>query len=434
MENLALDTLLQQRQRSGSPIGVGLVGAGTMASAVAHHLLPAPPGLKLIAISNRTVDKAVEAFATSGRVRRADSAGELQEAAAAGDPVVTDDFRLLCGADCIDVIVDATGSVEFGAHIAVEAITNRKHLVLVNAELDSTIGPILNVKATENDVVMTHIDGEEPGIAMNLIRYLRTMGLEPVGAGNLKGMLDPYRTPETQREFAAKFGMDPKITTSFADGTKLSMECTILANASGFGVGKRGMHGPACDHVSEIAALLPAEQLLSGGIVDFALGAAPYTGAFAIVHETEPTKMKHLDMLKMGQGPFYVFYVPYHLPHFQFVPTIARAVLHGDATAAPAAGPRCEVAAIAKTNLEEGAVLDGVGGFAAYGEIENASVMRAENLLPMGLADGCRLKRGVAKDAAIGMADVEFPAGRLCDKLYAEQVEYFVESAARDGA
>ena len=161
------------------------------------------------------------------------------------------------------------------------------------------------------------MDGDEPGVAMNLLRYTRSIGLTPVAAGNLKGMLDPYRTPETQREFAEKFGQTPKIVCSFADGTKMAMEGVILANSSGFRVGKRGMHGPECAHVNEIASRLPMEQLLDGGLVDFALGAAPHTGAWIVFHEPVPAKRKTLAYLKLGEGPLYVLYTPYHLPHIQ---------------------------------------------------------------------------------------------------------------------
>jgi len=123
---------------------------------------------------------------------------------------------------------------------------------------------------------------------MTLLRYLRSVGLKPVAAGNLKGMIDRYRTPETQREFATKYNQDSAKVTSFADGTKLSMETCILANATGFKVGQRGMYGPKCAHVRDMAKLLPLDQLLADGLVDYALGAEPHTGAFVIVHEEHP--------------------------------------------------------------------------------------------------------------------------------------------------
>ena len=137
-------------------------------------------------------------------------------------------------------MIEATGTIEFAARRVLRALASQKHVVLVNAELDSTLGPILKTRAEDHGVILTHTDGDEPGVAMTLLRYLRSVGLKPVAAGNLKGMIDRYRTPETQKDFAAKYNQDAAKVTSFADGTKLSMETCILANATGFKVGQRG--------------------------------------------------------------------------------------------------------------------------------------------------------------------------------------------------
>jgi len=265
---------------------------------------------------------------------------------------------------------------------------------------------------------------------MTLLRYLRSLGLRPVAAGNLKGMIDHYRTPETQRGFAEKYGQDARKVTSFADATKLSMESTILANATGFGVGRRGMFGPKCDHVSQIAGLLPAEALLEGGLIDFALGAAPHTGAFVVVHEPQAAKQAHLAYYKLGDGPFYAFYTPFHLPHIQVASTIGRAAAAHDSTVAPAAGPVCEVVTIAKRDLRAGEILDGVGGFLAYGLIDNSASARRDDALPMGLAEGCRMVRDLGKDELIRFRDVEVPQGRLVDRLWKEQARRWPEEAA----
>ena len=429
----AIDELLKQRHDQGNPIKIALVGAGAAAKMIALHLLVAPPkGIRLVAIGNRTLAHAQQAFADAGvrSVTTAASVGALDGAIATGGAAVTDNSLLVCEASNVDAIVDCTGTVEYGARLATFAIQNRKHVILVNSELDATLGPILKVQADRAGITLTNADGDEPGVAMTLLRYLRSIGLEPVAAGNLKGMVDRYRTPETQRGFAAEYSMNPNIVTSFADGTKLAMEATVLANATGFKVGKRGMYGPPCAHVKEIVNHLPLSQLLDGGLVDYALGAEPYTGAFVVVHEEHPLKQKHLGYLKMGKGPLYVFYTPFHLPHIQLASTLARAVLAQDATVAPLGGPVCEVATMAKKALKRGEILDGVGGFAAYGVIENSPVFNADDLLPMGLSEGCRLTRDVSKDEPIRCADVEFPAGRFSDKLHAEQKDHFSSPAA----
>lgn len=198
-----------------------------------------------------------------------------------------------------------------------------------------------------------------------------------------------------------------------------------MANATGFRAGKRGMHGPACGDVREAATLFPADQLLNGGLVDYVLGAEPRTGAWVLAYTDHLVKKFYLDLFKLGSGPFYCLYTPYHLPPLQIGSSVARAVLFHDATVAPVGAPVCDVLAVAKRDLKAGDTLDGIGGFMAYGLIDNAEVIQAEGLLPVGLSEGCRLKRDLPKDAAIRYADVVLPEGRLCDKLRAEQDSYF---------
>ena len=422
-----VDAALEARQAAGKPLRVGLVGAGVMGRMIALQFLTPLTGMRLVAIANRTRARAEQAYREGGAdaIVAVDTVEALESAIERDACAVAGDARMLCEAGNIDVIIEVTGTVEFGAGVALHAIRHKKHVVLVNAELDATLGPVLKVYADRAGVVITNTDGDEPGVAMNLVRYLRTLGLRPVAAGNLKGMIDFYRTPETQKGLADKYGQNPAIVTSFADGTKLSMEETILANATGFHVSRRGMLGPKCAHVNEIAGLLPPAEMLDGGLVDYALGAAPGTGAFVVVHEEHPVKRKHLAYLKMGDGPFYVFYTPYHLPHVQLPSTVARAALFQDATTAPLRGPATEVIAVAKKDLVKGERLDGVGGFAAYGVIDNSPVVRRDGLLPMGLAEGCVLQRALPRDSPIRLADVQRPAGRLCDTLYAEQCERF---------
>lgn len=422
-----VDTALQEREATGRPIRVGMVGAGATGRAIALQLGTPVPGLRLVAIANRTIKHGERAFreANIPAWTHADSPQRAEAAISSGMPVLTDDPSVLTGCDAIDILVEVTGSVEPATESVLDAIKNGKHLVLVNAELDSLIGPILKVKANHAEVVVTHTDGDEPGVAMTLLRYLRSLGLRAVAAGNIKGMVDYYRNPDTQRAFAEKNDQDVRKVTSFADSTKLSMEATVLANATGFHAGRRGMYGPACKDVREMANLLPVNQLLGTGLVDYALGAAPYTGAFVIVHEESTLKKNQLAYYKLGDGPFYVFYTPFHLPHIQIASTIGRAVIHRDATVAPVAGPVCETIAIAKRDLRAGERLDGVGGFCTYGLIDNIVTARAIDALPIALSDGCVLRRDVSKDSAVVFGDLVAPPSGLAASLWREQCAHW---------
>ena len=124
---------------------------------------------------------------------------------------------------------------------------------------------------------------------------------------------------------------------------------------------------------------------------------------------------------KIGDGPFYVFYTPFHLPYIQIASTIARAAVHKDPTVAPIGGPVCEVLTVAKRDLKAGERLDGVGGFCTYGLIDNTPAARACSALPISLSEGCVLRRDLAKDSVVSFDDVDLPCDRLADELWREQ-------------
>ena len=422
---ILVDKALAERERSGNPVRVAIVGAGYSGRNIAYQIAHAFPGLRLVAVANRTLSAAHEAVAAAGftAIRRVDSPAALDHVDR-DQCAITDDAAVVCEAAAVDVVIEATGTVEFGCGVVLRAIEHRKHIILINVELDATLGPILKSYADRAGVVYSNTDGDEPGVAMNMIRFVRSIGLKPVVAGNLKGLYDPYRTPDTQRGFAEAHRQKATTMTSFADGTKLSMELTVLANAAGFGVARRGMFGPALAHVNDSRQFF-ADKLVEGGIVDFLIGAAPGHGAFVVGYCDDPVRAAYLEYLKMGAGPLYTFYTPFHLPHLEIPLTVARAALFGDATVAPLGAPACDCVTMAKHDLKAGETLDGIGGFTCYALIENYAQSCRDGSLPMGLSEGCRLTRDVSKDQLITYADVELPTNRLCDTLRSKQAAHF---------
>jgi predicted homoserine dehydrogenase-like protein len=422
---MIVDTALRDREQKGKPVRVGLVGAGATGRAIALQLGTPAPGIRVVAISNRTIANGERSYREAG-IKEWKQVGSAREADAAigdGKPILTDDPSVLTDCNSIDVLVEVTGTVDAAAHVAMRAFERGKNIVLVNAELDSLLGPILKTKADDAGVVVTHTDGDEPGVAMTLYRYVRTTGLRPVAAGNIKGMVDYYRNPDTQKAFAEKNDQEVRKVTSFADATKLSMETTVLANATGFHCGRRGMYGHACAHVRDLANLLPADQMLATGLVDYSVGAMPHTGAFVVVHEENKLKATQLAYYKMGDGPFYVLYTPFHLPHIQIASTIGRVAIHRDPTVAPIGGPVTEVVTVAKRDLKAGERLDGIGGFCSYGLIENTATARAHDAMPIALSEGCVLLRDIAKDTVVSFADVRQPTrDSLVEQLWREQL------------
>jgi len=431
---IIVDKALERREAEGKPVRVGMIGAGFMGRGIALQLLNVVPGMRLAAIANRHIEGAERAFREAGAqiTRRVENVSELEDAIRSGERAVAEDAMLLCQAEGIDVIIEVTGTVEFGAAVVLEAICNHKHVVVMNSEMDGTVGPILRIRADEAGVVYTNADGDQPGVTMNLYRFVKGIGVRPVLCGNIKGLQDPYRTPTTQAEFARKWKQKPHMVTSFADGTKVSFEQAIVANATGMRVAKRGMHGPTVEPgtpIKQAVGWYPLEDMLDGpGIVDYVVGAEPGPGVFVLGTLDHPTQRHYLNLYKLGEGPLYCFYTPYHLCHFETPMTAARAALFGDATLAPLGAPLVEVVATAKRKLREGEKIDGLGGYLTYGQAENAYVCRRERLLPMGLAENCVLERGLEKDAVLTYDDVRLPGGRLCDRLRAEQEQHFLAS------
>ena len=325
---IIVDQALQARAEAGNPVKVGMIGAGFMGRGIANQIVNSVPGMELVAIANRHLDEAQRAYSEAGieEVQTVSSLSALGEAIAQGKPAVTEDPRLLCQSEGIDALIEVTGTIEFAAGVVFKALAHRKHVILMNAELDGTIGAILKVYADRAGVILSACDGDQPGVQMNLYRFVKSIGLTPLLCGNIKGLQDPYRNPTTQEGFARRWGQKPHMVTSFADGTKISFEQAIVANATGMTVAQRGMLGyDYSGHVDEMTAMYEVEQLQEwGGIVDYVVGAKPGPGVFVFATHEDPKQRHYLNLYKLGSGPLYSFYTPYHLCHFE-VPLSVRA-------------------------------------------------------------------------------------------------------------
>jgi predicted homoserine dehydrogenase-like protein len=425
---IIVDKALQEREDKGQPIRVAIMGAGFMAHGLANQIINSAVGMRLVAISNRKIARALDTFTYCGReAATADSQARFDDCIERGQAVVTEDAMLLARSKYIDVLVDTTGSVEFGARVLLEGFAHGKHAVLMNAEIDATIGPILQTYADKYGVVLSACEGDEPGVQLNLYRWVRGLGLTPRVIGNVKGLQDPYRNPTTQKGFAEKWGQNPAMVTSFADGSKISFEQSIVANATGFVVKQRGMSRGVeyRDDVMKIGSLYDIDEVRRlGGIIDYVVG-TPLTKVYVLAEHSDPKQQHYLNLYKMGDGPLYSFFIPYHLVHFEVPNAIARAVLFRDSVARPLGGPVVEVCALAKKDLAAGETLDDYGEYMTYGEAVNTDEMSVGRYLPEGLVEGCTLKHAVAKDSVITYDDVDLPKDRLSDQLRAEQYRHF---------
>lgn len=426
---IIIDNALKARAAEGRPIRVGMLGAGFMGQGLTNQIVNSVPGMRMAAVYNRKPERAIGVYRYSGveDIACCSTQSSLDDALRSGRAAVAEDPFTICRSPEIDVIVDVTGSVEFGAHAILEAFRHHKSVVLMNAEVDSTIGPILRVYARRHGVILSACEGDEPGIQMNLYRWVTGLGLIPRVMGNVKGLQDPYRNPTTQKGWAERWGQNAAMVTSFADGSKVSFEQSIVANATGFRVLTRGMsRGVKFDgNIMDIHKLYDLDELRSlGGIVDYTVGPAGIK-VFCLAEHPDPKQRHYLNLYKMGEGPLYALWTPYHLVHFEAPHAIARVVLFGDEVAPPLGGPVVEVCAVAKRDLKAGETLDEYGMYTTYGEAVNTEEMSSRQYLPEGLVEGCKLKRDIAKDQPLCYSDVELPKGRLADRLRAEQYRHF---------
>jgi predicted homoserine dehydrogenase-like protein len=427
---IIVDKALEQREQEDRPIRVGMVGAGFMGQGLTNQIVNSVRGMRMSAIYNRRPERAhgVYQYAGLDNIVDVSTQGDLDEAIRRGRPVVAEDPFTICRSSEIDVVVDVTGSVEFGAQVILEAFKHGKSVVLMNAEVDATLGPILRTYARKYGTILSACDGDEPGVQMNLFRWVKGLGLIPRVMGNVKGLQDAYRNPTTQQGWAERWGQNPALVTSFADGSKVSFEQAIVANATGFKVRSRGMsrgveHGGSIMDIQKLYDIDEARAL--GGIIDYTVGPAGVK-VFCLAEHPDPKQQHYLNLYKMGEGPLYPFWIPYHLVHFEAPSAIARVVLFEDEVAPPLGGPVVEVCAVAKRDLRAGEVLDDYGMYMTYGEAVNSDEMSARRYLPEGLVAGCKLIRDIRKDGVLSYADVELPAGRLADQLRAEQNRHFM--------
>jgi len=438
-------SLLAKRAAEGKPIRVGIIGAGKFGTGLVAQI-SRMRGMEVCSISDINLDHARNAYTISGipaeTPRVVESVGEMNDAIRRGGRAITEDGLLIADSDLIDVVVEATGIPEVGARMAYHTLICNKHLVMVNVEADVTVGPFLRRLADSAGVVYTLVDGDQPGVTMNIVEWARTLGFEIVAAG--RGTIfysdDREGTPDT---VPARFGFSKetierrkinfKMYNSFRDGTKAQVEMTALANMAGLVPDVRGMHEPSVN-IADIPRLFSLREeggiLSRHGVVELANSVAEDgktmlknplgMGVFVVIRTDHPFIQEDLASYYLhpgGGGNNFLLYRPYHLVAVEAPISIAKAVLYGQPTGAPLARPVAEVITAAKRSLKRGEKLDGGGGYTVVGLCENAEVARAQKLLPLGLSSGASLKQDVAKGATITYDMVELDEGSFILKL-----------------
>jgi len=408
------------------PFLISLIGLGKMGESILHHLMKSNIA-RLAVAADIDLSKAERVLQKAGaKFSIVHSIEEAERIVESGLIALTNDSGLAVELPGVQVVIDATGNVIAGAEIALRAILARKNIVMLNAEADATVGPILSKIARSIGVVYTGDIGDEPGTIMHyLYRPLTEIGLEVVVAGKGKNNpLNPRATPSDLAEEAARKKLNPRVLTSFVDGTKTMVEMTILSNATGLLPDIRGMHGPRAS-LSDLVKIFRLKSdggiLESFGVVDYVIGIAP--GVFTIARSDDDVIIENLRYLGVGNGPTFLFYRPYHLPGSETILAAMHSIRYGEAVISPK-GCFSEAVTVAKKELHPNEVLDGIGGFTVYGTIERREIAREEGLLPVGLAEGCIMRRSKRAGETITLDDVEIPSNMLYD-LWNLQQKYF---------
>jgi predicted homoserine dehydrogenase-like protein len=411
--------LLQRLSALSEPIRIGLIGMGAMGKGLLYQSR-ATPGFKCVATADVVLEKAVACAQWMGSAYRVVyTAGEMEDAIRRGELAVCENGLLVATCTEVNVLIESSSAIVEAGEYSIAALEAGKHLVMMNAEADLIFGPYLMRAAHDRRLVYTSCDGDQHGVIKRLVDDLELWGFDLVMAGNIKGFLDRYSNPTTIIPEADARRLDYRMAAAYTDGTKLSVEMALVANALGLRTSAPGMYGPRAAHVQDVFRLFDFESLRTERqpCVDYILGAEPGGGVFAVGYCDHPYQQDMLAYYKMGSGPFYLFYRPYHLCHVEAMQCVAEAVLDGRSLLEPLCGFRTNVYAYAKRDLRAGEHLDGIGGYTCYGLIENCDG-QAHPGLPICLAEGVAMRRDIRKDAPILLADVELPLRRADLELY----------------
>jgi predicted homoserine dehydrogenase-like protein len=363
-------------------VGAGFVGRGLL------HRLRRLPGIEVAGVVARSPDHGIEALAAAGF--------------APGEAIVAADASCIDDLDA-DIVVEATGALDLGVEVMVEALSRGRDVISMNAEVDATVGYLLHDVAKRSGAVYTIADGDQPGVLLRLLDSMRSMGFVPEVALNCKRHLDVHQSPGDGAGYAGRDRTSLHMTTAFGDGTKMQVENAVVANLTGLVPDRRGMHGvrtTVAGAADDVMSLLP-----HGGAVDFTLGGDFGAGVAAIGRADDPEfAQPYLRYFKMGEGPHYLFFRPYHLVHLEVAATLHDVILDRVGLAEPGSPPLAEVVAIAKRPLSPGDRLDGIGGWCCYGLVD--TIDQAAGLLPIGLSHHATMTRPVAMDQPVTVDDV----------------------------
>jgi predicted homoserine dehydrogenase-like protein len=442
------------------PVKVGILGAGSYGTAIITQS-PAVPHYKITFVGDVNLEAARAACRLAGWgvdcVAVADSEAAVRQARSQGKVVLSADPALIAAAD-VEVVVEASGNAEAGTEAALAAFAAGRHVVMVNKETDSVVGPLLAKRARAAGVVYTQADGDQPALLIALWEWARLLGLDVITAGkshDLELVVDrpaglirvgsltlPLRPEWAQAALPASQGLAATIAqrralfgNAIAAANYDRVEMVCIANGSDL----NPLTGPHAEPILRTTEIPDALCLESDG------GVAPTPGSLdTICTLLEP------DIPTMGGGVFVVvrcanaysrkilvtkglipnrartaalIYRPYHLCGVETPISILAAARLGVPTGAREARARWDCVAVARRDLPAGTVID--TNLERTEQLttryEKAAVCREAGLVPLAMCAGLRLTRPVPAGADLARDAVEAPPASLLWRLRAEQ-------------
>ena len=378
---------------------VGLVGAGQMGQGIVAQISKMY-GVDLVCIVDRNQNQLENA---SDRYRNLKN----NELVCSDNISALDDIEL-------DIVIEATGTPAAGAAVAKNVLSRGINLILLNVETEATIGLALRKEAEKNDAIITVADGDEPVAALDLYNFATELSFEVVSIG--KGKNNPfnrYATPDLLAKEATAKKMNPKMLTSFVDGSKTMVEMAALANFLDFQIDIDGMHGIEATYENINQYYIPKKDgglLDNSQVVDFAFGIAP--GVFAVVYSEDDYVNYEMEYLKMGKGPFWTLARPYHLTSLE-VPRTIRHIMLEKYSKLSAISWNVEVVAYAKQDIEPGTNLGSIGGDYIYGKAQK--VASSKGLLPLGIAEDNIANSAIKKGDPLMVNEIDAQDNALCE-------------------
>ena len=444
---MSLYQQLQQRAADNKPIRVALIGAGKF-GAMYLAQVPRTPGVHLVGIADLSIDNARANLARVGWPAYQASAQSLDDAFKQGLTYLTQDWQALVSHPLVDVVVECTGNPIAAVEHCLSAFAHGKHVVNVTVEADAFCGPLLARKAADAGLVYSLAFGDQPALICDLVDWARTCGFPVTAAGRGHKWLPHFSesTPETvwgnyglTPEQAARGGLNPKMFNSFLDGSKPSIECTAVSNATGLHVPSNGLLYPPAS-VEDIP--LVTRPMSEGGVLErkgmveviSSLEAdgrvIPYDirmGVWVTV-EAETDYIKHCfeeyNAHTDPSGRYFTLYKRWHLIGLEVGMSVASVALRGEATGV-AQGWHADVVATAKRDLQAGEMLDGEGGYTVWGKLLPAQTSARMGGLPLGLAHQVKLIRAVKKGQSLCWDDVAMDTGLPAYKVRREMETLF---------